>query len=166
MTGLDLAGAEELSSACEPCLTRLIPWFKLYNFRTRVLFMYVDTQNHLYWLPMVDTSEQSNLLPGAYLHVALEQVAGEDEMLDLIRAFVDARYTQVAVPAFERHLAGIAHAALNLQHAVNDTIGHVRAVQFRHACLVAVIQPLVNFPRRLQRPPFFRVNPYPRIGNH
>ncbi len=33
---------------------------------------------------MVDTSEQSSLLPGAYLQVALEQVAGDDEMLDII----------------------------------------------------------------------------------
>jgi hypothetical protein len=33
---------------------------------------------------MASISEQSSLLPGAYFHVALEQVAGDDEMLDII----------------------------------------------------------------------------------
>ena len=67
---------------------KLIPWFKLYNFRTRVLFMYVDTQldtqNHLHGLSIVYTSEHQTLLPSAYFHVALEQVAGNGEMLDII----------------------------------------------------------------------------------
>jgi len=42
-----------------------------------------DTQSYLHWLLMAYISEQSNLLPRAYFHVVLEQVAGEDEMLDL-----------------------------------------------------------------------------------
>ena len=33
---------------------------------------------------MVYTSERSSLLPGAYFHKALEQVAGDDEVLDFI----------------------------------------------------------------------------------
>ncbi len=44
-----------------------------------------DTQSYLHWLPMAYLSEQSSLLPGAYFHVALEQVAGDDEMLDFIQ---------------------------------------------------------------------------------
>src|SRR5260370_37907029 len=44
-----------------------------------------DTQFHLHWLPLVDSSERQNLLPGTYFHIALEQVAGDDEMLDIIQ---------------------------------------------------------------------------------
>lgn len=49
----------------------------------------VDSQFSLLSLTLVYTSEHSSLLPGAYFHVALEQVAGDDEMLDLVfgRAF-------------------------------------------------------------------------------
>ena len=46
--------------------------------------MYVDTQNHLHGLSIVYTSEHQTLLPSAYFHVALEQVAGNGEMLDII----------------------------------------------------------------------------------
>jgi len=35
-------------------------------------------------LDLAGGSEHQTLLPGAYLHVALEQVAGDDEMLDFI----------------------------------------------------------------------------------
>jgi hypothetical protein len=44
----------------------------------------LDTQNHLHRLSLVYTSEQSSLLPRAYFHEALEQVAGDDEVLDFI----------------------------------------------------------------------------------
>jgi hypothetical protein len=43
-----------------------------------------DSQFSLLSLTLVYTSEHSSLLPGAYFHVALEQVAGDDEMLDII----------------------------------------------------------------------------------
>jgi hypothetical protein len=44
----------------------------------------LDTQYCLLWLSLIYTSEHQTLLPRAYLHVALEQVAGDDEMLDSI----------------------------------------------------------------------------------
>jgi hypothetical protein len=43
-----------------------------------------DSQFSLLSLTLVYTSEHSSLLPGTYFHVALEQVAGDDEMLELI----------------------------------------------------------------------------------
>ena len=36
-------------------------------------------------LLLLTTSAQSTLVPGANLHVALQQVAGDDEMLDITR---------------------------------------------------------------------------------
>ena len=67
---------------------KLLPWLLYYAVITRVSFFHLDSQfdsqYRLQSLPLVYTSEQSSLLPGAYFHVALEQVAGDDEMLDLI----------------------------------------------------------------------------------
>ncbi len=44
----------------------------------------------LYWCT---SANNQNLLPRPYLHIPLEQVTRNDEMLDLIRALVDACYT-------------------------------------------------------------------------
>ena len=44
----------------------------------------IDTQFHLQWLSSVYISEQQTLLPAAYFHVALEQIACNDEMLDIM----------------------------------------------------------------------------------
>src|SRR6266566_6959600 len=86
------------------------------------------------------------LLPRPYFHIPLEQITGDDEMLDLVGSLVDTRYTQVAIPAFDRHFTSVAHTAVNLHHTINDTIGHVRAVQLRHACFMAVIESLIDLP--------------------
>src|SRR5258708_17514487 len=87
-------------------------------------------------------------------------------MLDFVSALVDARYTQVAVPAFNRHFAGVAHAAVNLHYAVYDAIGHIRPVELCHTCLVAVIQSLIDFPGGVQCQPFRGLNRHSRIGYH
>ena len=43
-----------------------------------------DSQYHLLLFTLADISGRSTLLPSAYLHVALEEVTGDDEMLDII----------------------------------------------------------------------------------
>src|SRR5260370_21102075 len=106
------------------------------------------------------------LLPRPNFHVSFEQIACNDEMLDFVSALVDARYTQVAVPAFNRHFAGVAHAAVNLHYAVYDAIGHIRPVELCHTCLVAVIQSLIDFPGGVQWPPFCGFNLHSRISAH
>src|SRR2546421_12357336 len=98
---------------------------------------------------MVDISEQSSLLPRPNLHVSLEQIPRDDEVLNLVRPLVDARHTQIAVPALNRHLAGVAHAAVYLHHAINYAVRHACAIELRYACLVAIIQALIDLPRRV-----------------
>jgi hypothetical protein len=51
---------------------------------TTVLDSQFDSQNRLLWLTLVNISEQSILLPRAQLHIPLEQIPGDDEMLDLV----------------------------------------------------------------------------------
>src|SRR5437763_8815899 len=87
-------------------------------------------------------------------------------MLDLVGALIDAGHAQVAVPAFDGHLAGVAHATVNLHDAVNDAIGHVGAIELGHTGLVAVIQPLVSFPGSMKGEPSGSLNFYRRVGNH
>src|SRR5258708_19355960 len=87
-------------------------------------------------------------------------------MLDFVSALVDARYTQVAVPAFNRHFAGVAHAAVNMYWCVEDGIGDIRTVEFCHTCRVAVIQSLIDFPGGVQCQPFRGLNLHSRIGYH
>src|SRR5260370_29682492 len=94
------------------------------------------------------------LLPRPNFHVSLEQIACNDEMLDFVSALVDTRHAQVAVPAFNRHFAGVAHASVNLHYTVYDAIVHVRPVELCHTGLVAVIQSPSDFPGGLQSQPF------------
>src|SRR5579863_789946 len=87
-------------------------------------------------------------------------------MLDLIRTFVDAGDAQVAVPTFNGHLTGVAHAAVYLHDAVNDAVGHVRAVEFRHTRLVTVILMLISFPRSVECKPLGGLNLNGGICDH
>ena len=96
--------------------------------QTRVFYYLFDTQldvQHLQEFTLMNMDGQTNLLPHPNLHIALEQIPGDNKVLDLIRAFVDTGDAEVAVPAFDGHFAGVAHAAVNLHDAVDDAIGHV-----------------------------------------
>jgi hypothetical protein len=54
-----------------------------------------ETQFHCHWLPLAYIYEQRRLLPAAYFHVALEQVAGE--MLDLIKNSLNVKYFSACI---------------------------------------------------------------------
>src|SRR5436309_663884 len=88
----------------------------------------------------------AGLLPRPNLDISLEQSTCNNKMLDLVSSLIDACDTQVAVPAFNGHFAGVAHAALDLHDTVNDSVCHIRAIEFCHARFVPVIHPLVSFP--------------------
>src|SRR5579884_1015647 len=93
------------------------------------------------------------LIPLPDLHIPLEQIPRDDEVLDFVCAFVDAGDAEVAVPAFDGHFAGVAHAAVDLHDAVYHAVGHVGAVEFGHAGLVTVVHALVGFPGGVQGEP-------------
>src|SRR5581483_299069 len=112
------------------------------------------------------TTAYKNLIPLAQLDEAFEQGAGDDEMLNFVGTFVDSGHAQVAVPAFDGHLAGVAHAAVHLHHAVNDAVSHVRAEEFSHAGLVAVVLVAVGFPGGVERKPFGGLDFNGGVGDH
>src|SRR6266568_9105537 len=87
-------------------------------------------------------------------------------MLDFVGSLVDARHTEVAIPTLDGHLAGVAHTVVNLHDAINDTIGHIRAIQLRHTCLVTVIYSLVCLPGSMEGQPLRRRDLHGRVGEH
>src|SRR5580700_9016926 len=66
---------------------------------------------------------------------ALDHLAGDDHALDLAGALPDAFDAQLAVEAFGDVLAHVAAAAEDLDGAVGDAAGHLRAVQLGHRAL-------------------------------
>src|SRR5690348_6931704 len=91
--------------------------------------------------------------PLANLDVPFEEIARDDETLNLVGAVEDTEDAHLAIPAFDGQLAGVAHAAVYLKHAVHDTVRHIRAVKLRHRGLVAVILTTIGEPGRPQRDP-------------
>ncbi len=73
----------------------------------------------------MSTYVHKGLVPDAELDVLFKEGTGDDEVLDFVGALVDAGDAQVAVPALDRHFAGVAHAAVNLHDAINDAVCHV-----------------------------------------
>jgi len=55
---------------------------------------------------------------------------------------------------------------MNLHHAINYAVRHVGAIELRYACLVAIVQALIDLPRRVQRQPLRRLNLNGGIGDH
>src|SRR5690348_4764671 len=104
--------------------------------------------------------------PLANLDMPLEEIARDDETLDLVGAIEDTEDAHLAIPALDGQLAGIAHAAVYLKHAVHDAVRHIRAIELRHRGLVAVILPAIGEPGCPQRDPLRRLDLDRRIGNH
>src|SRR6476660_5558710 len=97
------------------------------------------------------------LSPFANLHMPFEEIARNDEPLNLVGAIEDTEDAHLTIPALDGQLAGIAHAAVYLKHAVHDAVRHIRAVEFRHRGLVAVILTTIGEPGRPQRDPLRRL---------
>ena len=55
---------------------------------------------------------------------------------------------------------------MDLHDTIDDAIGHVGAVEFGHAGFVAVIQPLVGFPRGVKGKPFRGLDFCGGVGEH
>src|SRR5678816_3996945 len=82
-------------------------------------------------------------------------VARNNHALDLARAFIDFSDLRVAEVALERHLLGVAHAAVDLHRLMRDPHRRFGCVQFRDGCLgaeaAAVLLGLAFCERRTQR---------------
>src|SRR5688500_8574805 len=78
-----------------------------------------------------------------------EQVAGHDEAVDLRRALADPLDPHLAVPALERHFLGDAHAAEDLDAAIDDAAGGLRGVDLADRRLHLVVLAEVGLPRGL-----------------
>ena len=80
--------------------------------------------------------QHSCLMPRAScLHGSLslaQQVAGDDDALDFAGAFADLGEAHVAVVAFDRHLGGVAHAAVDLDGLVAGALGDFAGKQLAH----------------------------------
>src|SRR5205085_10620725 len=70
---------------------------------------------------VVDPADRRTLTPLA------QHLPGDDELLDLARAFVDAEQPRVAVEALDRDAAHVARAAVDLHRAVGHAADGLRA---------------------------------------
>src|SRR5688572_11050510 len=66
---------------------------------------------------------------------ALQQAIGDDEALDLARAFPDALHPQLAIESLGHVLAHVAAAAEDLHRAVGDPARHLRGIELHHGAL-------------------------------
>src|SRR5690348_16822367 len=66
------------------------------------------------------------------LGVPAEQVAGDDQTLHLIGTFIDTHKSHLAVPPFDRKLAGVSHPAMDLHDPVDHVVDHLGAVELGH----------------------------------
>ena len=90
--------------------------------------------------------------------VALQHLAGDGDLVHLVRAVVDAGGAGVAVHRLERQVGGVAERAVDLDGPVDHVVEHLGAPELDHADLdagVAVVLAggvqLVHLPRRVQR---------------
>src|SRR5579872_3178323 len=121
---------------------------------------------YCYQKPPLLSSGRARFSVLADLYVAFEEIACDDEALNLVGAVEDAEDTHLAIPALDGQLFGVAHAAVDLEDAVHHFVGHVRAVELRHGRLVPVVEALIGHPRRPQRDPLRRLYLNRRIRNH
>src|SRR5690606_30189034 len=78
------------------------------------------------WAGALDPAVHSDVLVRA-----LEQLAGDDEALDLRGALVDPEQAGVAVEALDARLAHVAHAAVDLDAAIRDASQPLRGEELR-----------------------------------
>src|SRR5680860_592968 len=98
--------------------------------------------------------------------VPLQQVTGDGATLDLVGALVDAQQPELAVPPLDGQLAGVAHAAVYLEHAVDDLVGLHPAVQLGHRLRLPGVEPGVDLPRRGEHQPPQRLDLHRGVGDH
>src|SRR5579884_2145299 len=82
-----------------------------------------------------------------------QQVARNDVALNLIGALKDTPQAHFTVPSFNGKFFGIAHAAVNLQNAVNHMVDHVRAIELGDGCGMAVILVFLGLPGGIEGEP-------------
>src|ERR1700724_1999332 len=58
------------------------------------------------------------------LDVALEQVPRDRSALDFVGALEDPQQPQLAVPPLDRQFLRVTHPAVDLEHPVDDLVGH------------------------------------------
>src|SRR5262252_7962888 len=78
-----------------------------------------------------------------------DEVAGDDHAVDLGGSFTDPLDAQLTIPALERHLARHAHAAEDLDAAVDHATGRLGAVHLADRRLVLDVDAAVRLPRRV-----------------
>src|SRR5208282_4448995 len=66
--------------------------------------------------------EGNGTAPSSFL--SAQKIAGDDELLNLARAFIDAEDAHVAIEAFDAVIGDVARAAENLHGAVRDPPDH------------------------------------------
>src|SRR4029450_13368018 len=103
---------------------------------------------------------------GAGLAVTPEQVAGDDQPLHLVGALEDPPQPELAVPALDRQLLGVAHTAVDLQHPVGHPVDRVRAVQLRDRRVGLGLLALVDTPRGPQYQPADGLQVDLGVGDH
>src|SRR5688572_17381201 len=62
----------------------------------------------------------------------MEELTGNDDFLDLRRAFVDAQCPDLAIQTLDRLTADEATSAQQLQRLVDHLLGRFRGCEFRH----------------------------------
>ena len=90
--------------------------------------------------------------------VTLEHLAGDCDLVDFVRAVVDACRTGGSVHGFEREVGRVAERAVNLDRPINHVVEHLGTpelddgdLETRIAVGAAGFVQLVHLPSRLQR---------------
>src|SRR5438445_13490886 len=97
--------------------------------------------------------------PRAQRRVPLQQVARNRTALDFVRSLVDPVDTNVAHHALDGHLFGVAHAAVDLHHPVDDPPDHAGTRQLRDRRLVPSVAALVRLPGGVEPRPLHLPRP-------
>src|SRR6266851_14903 len=89
----------------------------------------------------------------SHADVVAEQIAGDGAFLDLVGALEDAVDADFAQDALDWDFAGVAHATVDLEHAVGYAKDHLGAGDFGDRRVVARVLTLVGHPGGVERGP-------------
>src|ERR1700722_9014201 len=101
----------------------------------------------------------------AKLHVALEQVARDRSALDLVGALEDPQQPQLAVPPLDRQFLRVTHPAVDLEHPVDDLVGHDGAGELGDGGGMPVVDAVLQLPGGVQCQPLDRLDLDVRVGD-